>query len=350
MISPVFLYLIMQTFSSKSVNRDLETKKVYLIIFAIIMTLMIGLRSRYVGSTDTIVYFNNWKIVQRISFSELGLYLETIDMEKGYLIFSWILSHIFKDPQMLLVISAAFFSISICRFVYINCENPALALLVFNCLGLFNFMVQGLRQGMAMCICLFALEMAKQDKKVKFILLVLLASTFHASAIVFFAILILKFFKIQAFDMTIFFLSAALGINMLPKIFEIMNKAINDNYDMSSGAEKGGIVAIFIYMCIIAFSLLFRDKDDSRIHLFVYMALIGVSALLIRNNYSTISERIGHYFGFAQMPLIANNISTLEDKNTKIIIAIIVVGLCFGVAMYKSSYSVVIPYTFFWQE
>lgn len=313
------------------------------------MTLMIGLRSKYIGSGDTVVYSNYWNYMRTVPFSNLEMTLNDIDMEKGFLISIWFFSHIFKDAQMMLFLSAIFYSVCVCRFIYKNCENPALALLVFNCLGLFNFMIQGLRQGIAMCICLFALEKAKKNEKIKFIILVLLAASFHASAIVFFIIYILKFFKIQAFDMTIFFLCALLGINLLPKIFEIMNKALNDSYNMTSGAEQGGIVAIFIYIFIIAFALFVNDGKDDKLPLFVYMALIGGSSLFLRNNVSNIAERIGFYFAFAQMPLVSNSISKLGDKNTKIILAIIVVGLCLGVAIYKASYSVVIPYTFFWQ-
>ena len=106
-------------------------------------------------------------------------------MEGGYQVVTWILSHIFKDGQWLLFLSGAFMSFSVCRFVNRNCKNPMFALMAFNCLGLFNFMVQGLRQAIAMCICLWAIEYCKKGQLLKFLGTVGAACLFHASAIVF---------------------------------------------------------------------------------------------------------------------------------------------------------------------
>ena len=73
-----------------------------------------------------------------------------------------VLSHSFSGGQWLLIFSGVVFSLSVCLFTYRNSKNPVISLMVFNCLGLFNFMVQGLRQAIAMSICLFAYEQCKK--------------------------------------------------------------------------------------------------------------------------------------------------------------------------------------------
>ena len=210
-------------------------------------------------------------------------------------------------------------------------------------------MIQGLRQSIAMCICLFALEKCKKNQIYRFVILILIAMSFHASAVVFAVVYLLRYFKLTLPNILIFFTTAIIGINLLPYIFNFMNRLLNDHYAIGKGANQGGVVAIFIYLAILAFSLIFRNYDDDRIELFIYMALLAVSALFMRNSVTESAERIGFFFAFSQLPLVSNSVSSIEDKLTRSITTFIVAALCFGVAIYKASYSVVIPYEFYWQ-
>ena len=352
-VSPVIMYIIMLVFGKSQLNENQKQKKQYLFWMAIIIILMIGLRSPSVGSTDTAYYCSNWEYISGLNFEQFRTASASIDLESGYLFCVWVFSHIFKNPQMLLVLSAIFFAISICRFVYYNCKDVVFPFLVFNCLGLFIFIIQGLRQGLAMCICLWAFEKIKKDQHFKFIILVLIAMLFHASAIVFFSIYILRYMKIKFSHIVFFSIVALVGINLLPKIFGFMNVVINDDYKIGSEAENGGVIAILIYLCIIVFALITRkkneQKDDNIYDVFIYMAIIGVFSLLARNMISDIAERVGYYFAFSQMALVANSIAVQKEKGTKVALAFLVSALCLGVAVYKASYSVIIPYEFFWQ-
>jgi hypothetical protein len=184
-MSPVIVWILMNIINTKSINYDDRRKKNYIIICGIIMALMIGLRYKGVGSGDTAFYYSNWKMMSRVSWSDLPGILQRVDLEYGYQIIVWFLSHLFSGGQWLLIFSGVFFSLSVCLFTYRNSKNPVISLMVFNCLGLFNFMVQGLRQAIAMSICLFAYEQCKKKHFIKFILLVAIACLFHASALVF---------------------------------------------------------------------------------------------------------------------------------------------------------------------
>ena len=286
--SPIIMYIIMLMFGKTEINDNQQQKKQYLVVMAVVMILMIGLRSPQIGSSDTMYYCSNWRYMSALNFTQFKQALDSIDLESGYLFCVWVLSHIFKDSQMLLVLSAIFFTVSICRFVYYNCKDVVFPFLVFNCLGLFIFIIQGLRQGIAMCICLWAFEKIKKNQHFKFIVLVLIAMLFHASAIVFFAIYILRYMKIKFSHIVFFVIASLIGLNLLPKIFGVMNVVINDDYKVGSGAESGGVVAILIYMCIIFFALITREKsnekdkikEDKNYDVFIYMAIIGVWAYL----------------------------------------------------------------------
>ena len=347
MVAPIIVYFIMGLFSNKSINENAKLKSRYLIVCGIIMTLMIGLRHPRVGSGDTMFYYTNWEMMSEISISRL--FALNLDLEMGYQLFVWLFSQVFHNGQWLLLLSGAFFAISVCFFMKRNCKNVVLALLVFNCLGLFNFMVQGLRQAIAMCICLWAIEQCKKKKLFPFLLLVVLACTFHASAAVFAIVYIISKLKLETKSILIFSICTFICVQLLPYLFEIVNVLINDTYEIGTGAETGGVVAILIYGVIIAFGLIFVDRRDVNYPLFIYMAVLGAAFMIMRNTVSEIIVRIAHYFAFSQMVVLPNSIGSIADKRVQVFINIVVAILCLGIAFYKASYSILIPYTFFWQ-
>ena len=348
-MSPVIVWILMKIINTKSINYDDRRKKNYIIICGIIMSLMIGLRYKGVGSGDTAFYYNNWEMMSRVSWSDLPIILQSVDLEYGYQIIVWALSNLFSGGQWLLILSGMFFSLSVCLFTYRNSKNPVMSLMVFNCLGLFNFMVQGLRQAIAMSICLFAYEQCKKNCFFKFALIVAIACLFHASALVFVLVYFLNKFKLNSIQMGIFAILIFIGLQFLPYAFNILNAAMNENYDMSSASESGGVVAILIYAVIILFGLLSKDMYDEHYALFVYSAIVAAVAMFLRNSVNGIAERISFYFAFGQMIVLSNSIASLKEPKIKLLINTAVVLLCFGVALYKASYSILIPYTFFWQ-
>lgn len=348
-MSPVIVWMLMDIINKKSINYDDKRKKNYIIICGIIMALMIGLRYKGVGSGDTAFYYNNWEMMSRTSWNDLPRVLQNVDLEYGYQVTVWALSHLFSGGQWLLIFSGAFFSLSVCLFTYRNSKNPVISLMVFNCLGLFNFMVQGLRQAIAMSICLFAYEQCKKKHFFKFALLEAIACLFHASAIVFILVYFLSKFKLNFVQMGIFAMLTFIGVQLLPYAFNLLNIAMNENYDLNSASESGGVIAILIYAVIILFGLLFKDMSDEHYALFVYSVIVAAVAMLLRNSVNVIVERISLYFAFGQMIVLPNSIASVKELKGKLLINTAAVLLCFGVAFYKASYSILIPYTFFWQ-
>lgn len=197
MVSPLIIYAVLTWIYQKPISKSEKLRRKYIIICSIIIFAMIACMHRGVGSGDALWYYNNWEYMSSIDFEEFLYVHNYIDMEKGYLVAVWLLSKVFVNPQFVFVFYGLLVAVSIGRFLYINCENAVVGIVMFNCLGLWGFMVQGLRQGIAMCICLFAIEYCKQRKPVKFILIVLLAAMFHASAVAFLIVYVLPWFEMN---------------------------------------------------------------------------------------------------------------------------------------------------------
>ena len=80
-MSPVIVWILMNIINTKSINYDDRKKKNYIIICGIIMALMIGLRYKGVGSGDTAFYYSNWKMMSRVSWSDLPGILQRVEAE-----------------------------------------------------------------------------------------------------------------------------------------------------------------------------------------------------------------------------------------------------------------------------
>ena len=349
MASPAIVYVLLEAFTHKVVNEDAWLRKIFLFICGTLMALMIGLRHKHIGSSDSAFYYRLWETMSKLPLAELEQIIENQNMEKGYQIAVWIFSHIFPNGQYSFIVSGAFYAITFCTFVNKNCKNAMLALMVYNCLGLFGFMVQGMRQAIAMCICLWALEPCKERKFLKFALLVALACTFHMSAVVFSAVYFIKGFDLKAKSILLFTVLAGIFVLFLPSIFNLMNTLINDSYEIDQGAESGGVVSVLIFFVSILFGLFFQDRQDSNFPLFVYATVVAMMALIMRNTVSSIAERISDYFAFGQMVILSNSIASLKDDKEKTMLVLFATLLMFGVAIHKASYSNLVPYIFYWQ-
>lgn len=349
MASPVLICLLLELLSGQSVNGNQKIKTKYLVLAGLVLFLMVGLRNPGNGSGDTQFYCDFWRSTAKVPLSGLIQYLKNTDLEYGFQLCVWLLAKLFKNQQWILIFSGAFFAVSVCRFAQKNCKDVVLALTVFNCLGLFNFMVQGMRQAVAMCICLWAIEQCKKNRFIPFFLLVVLAATFHASAVVFALVYLLGKLSLNLKGYLLVAAGVIASALLLSRLFQIVNFFIDDHYEIGKGADSGGLVAIAIHLAVLVFGLLFRDKEDPHYALFVYMVFVSAVMLIMRNTVSSIVERMSYYFAFGEMAVISNSVSALKSKDTKILTGVLITLLCIGVAVYKASYSILIPYRFFWQ-
>lgn len=346
---PVMLSLVVSWRYKKSIKYDDKAKRTFLLWCGVAMFLIIALRHKEVGSTDSQHYYSSWENLAMCSYNGLKEYLDITRYEPGYCVFVWFFSHIFPSAQFLFVLTGIFFTIAVCRFIYINSKDPELSFVMYICLGLYSFMVQGLRQAVAMSICLFAVEFIKKRKFFPFIVLVLLATTFHSSSIVFLFTYFLYGFKLNL-KTGVLSLSVASGLIALSgPIATLGNQVFGREYE--GEIESGGYVAVAIYIIILIVSVVLagngrKDKDYT---FFVLMTFVGAVFYLMRYTGVGIAERISYYFMFGQMIALPNAISRF-DKQVSFVIKCVVIALCVALFAYRLNSDGLVAYRFFWQE
>ncbi len=345
---PVIVSLEVSWRYKKSIKYDDKAKRRFLLWCGIAMFLIIALRHREVGSNDSNNYYENWELLSTFSFSSLKEHMQTSNLESGYLFFVWTFSHILPEGQFVFVLSAIIFTIAVCRFIYINSEDPELSFVMFICLGLYTFMAQGLRQSIAMSMCLFTIELAKKRRFIPFVLLVLLASTFHTSAIVF---LVVYFIYGVTLNVRTLVMGAGVTVILLAlssRLAAIGNLIFQREYE--GEVESGGFVAVAIYAIILILSVALAGKRrrDHDYSFFVFMTWLGLVFYLMRYTEVQIAERISFYFMFGQLIALPNVISRF-DKSVSFVIKSTVIVLCFLLFAYRLSGDGLVAYRFMWQ-
>lgn len=345
---PVMLSLIVSLSYKKSIKVNDKAKRTFLLWCGIAMFLMIALRNKDVGSNDSNNYYENWELLSGLSFESFKAFTTESNFEAGYLLFVWVFSRIFPSGQFVFILSAILFAIAVSRFIYKNSEDPELSFVMFICLGLYTFMAQGLRQSMAMSMCLFAIEFCKKRKFLPFILLVLLATTFHTSAIVFVVTYFIYGFTLNIRTGIVSVCAAGLLLVFSRQIAAIGNMIFEREY--VGEVETGGFVAVAIYIIILALAIIFagkrrKEKDYS---FFVFMTMLGAVFYLMRYTEVQIAERISFYFMFGQLIVLPSAISRF-DKHVSFIVKCVVIALSFLLFAYRLNGDGLVVYRFFWQ-
>lgn len=106
-------------------------------------------------------------------------------VEPGFRLLCWLLGQFTANGQWLVVVTAVMIHVSVCVFIYRHSRNPYLSCFLYLTLMLYPWYLNVMRQALAISVLLFAWQPFKQKRFLRFSFLVLLAATFHTSALVF---------------------------------------------------------------------------------------------------------------------------------------------------------------------
>ena len=162
-------------------------------LFISILPLMIwaGFRQGR-GYVDTNAYIAMYRNMPR-NIESFRYYIQVINTEdKGFSVYLFIIKKLFGESyRPFILLTAVFQCLSVAHFFrQYSWDYPLTFCLFIISTEYFGWIFNGLRQFMAVCIALYAVPFFLERKYIKSSLIVLLASTFHASAIILFPIAI----------------------------------------------------------------------------------------------------------------------------------------------------------------
>lgn len=321
-------------------------------------TILMGLRSRYVGGVDTNLYFI--PAFQRVSnYSSIKqLLLNYVSKDPLFYISTWGFTRISTDYNLWIFTISAIVMASFCLFVYRYSDNPPVAFIVYFALGYYTIGFQMMRHVLAVSVLLFSYKEIQEKHLLRFIVIVLIASGFHSTALIFLIAYPLAHYNIGlkqwafigAAIIAIYFFRTNI-VNVLNLIF------INNNRYSKFTSENYGIqlsaMGLIILLCVYAASYYLCPKEEMKgtAKGLFNLCAIGVAFMSM---IAIIAEfhRISMYFGIYNTILLPNAMKKYNGKyQYKLIInGLIVIILIMYFILFRVGNDFLDSYNFFWND
>lgn len=354
LLSTTLLIVFFAFIKNNSINAEKENK-IFFILTAVILIVVAGLRSRYTGTLDTDVYSAMFeKMCNYTSFKSYFSGVYKVDSlfvfsEVAFHLFCYLLSKISNNPQLLLLTTSAINILSVLFFIKKNSENTEVATIGYVCLGSFSFSMNGMRQALAMSICLLSFELVKKKKFAPFLLTIILATLFHKTAFVFLIVYFAHNIKWNRFNIVILPILLGTFIFCADEITAIFDEATGKEYAGGEAFSSGGIVTVLIYLLCIGMTLLKPKtlKNNNNIRTAFILSLFGLFLYLARYFAIDIYERVSYYFFFFILILLSSIVDESENKNMMRLLVITLSVFLFVYRLIGSSFE---DYKFFFMQ
>lgn len=302
------------------------SKKKYCIFIGILMSLLVGFRETSLGINDTEqVYHVIFEKLSSLTMSETINYLRLKDYELIFYVLTRFLLFITENFRIYLLLLSISINASVSYFIYKNSKLPSISFIIYVSLNFFAHSFFLLRHSVALAILLFAYEFAKKRDFKKFLLLVLLASCFHRTAIIFIIIYFIKNFK-SGYKNTIILIvsllvSLLIGSNILKIILSLIN---SEHYLHYMNAEGSNLTLYFIYMVIYLFVVIFipqyKENKENMFLLNIYTIGASISSCMY---FIGEAGRLSEFFAIFVILFLPNALSKVNNEaNKKIYILI----------------------------
>ncbi len=352
-LSVILLTMIFALFSND------KNKKVQVFVIMSLLTLIAGLRHYTIGS-DTLAYLRNFN--RMVYYG--NEYFEIARFEIGYVLLQYAVIKIFANFNVFLFVCAAFINYSFGSMICKYSKKPLLSVLLFILLRYFFGEMNILREYLAVAILLLSLKHVCNRKIVPFLIMILLASTFHTSAL--FAIPIYFLYDKEITFKNKIIISAVTGIiylflgNVL--IYITSRIGIYNNYvELFINSNKlGNLLEILISICIYIFiKKLYKiyKENIKETEIKFYNFLINISFIIIPlqiiSYKISVFNRLVTYYSIFNILIISNFLYLIKDKKKRFLIQTIIIVLFFAyfgiITYYRPEWNKVFPYKFFWE-
>ena len=333
-------------------------------LFVLLVLYMIALcgfraydRLHHVG-IDTNRYYESYLKVGRMQFANI---INKNITDKGYTILQYILIKSGCEFWGLLLLSAVVYVGAISVYIYKYSKNPWMSVFAFVVLGIYSFTFSAVRQGIAMGICMIAYLLIDKIKGTKgfllFVFLTWLASTMHASAIVFFPVYFLR--KIPYKNIIIYISLGMAAVTMMFKnqfanlILQLAAETSDRyaSYEIAESTSAGMLLYLFVLVAVFLKLIMNNgikeefQKDNS-----IYMILMML-ILFPAVQSGGAMMRIYYYYYMFFIVYLPNVLESIEDKAFRQTSYLLLSAFLLYIYLTGDrAYLMLIPYQFFWQS
>lgn len=248
----------------------------------------------------------------------------TSQKDIGFGILQMLLQKYFSDSQAMVLTSALITNVIIVSVLYRYSRLFEVSLFVYITGGMFLVSMNGIRQVLAAAIIFGATKFLINGNWIAYILIVLIASTFHQSALVLVPIYFIVRYKAWSKATIILLLLSILIVIGFDQFSLILFSAIEETqYGHYSSFNEGGANIIRVAVNAVPLIIAFLGKDRLReinpsSDFIVNMSILGFVFMLISTQ-NWIFARFSIYFSLYQLILISWIVKLFNTKSQRFI-------------------------------
>ncbi len=335
-----------------------RNKNAILACIAVVLFLMMGLRHSSIG-TDTGGYCKEYLNMQMVPIGQI--FAENASFGQSnylYFLLNKAVGIFFPESYTAFLLTvSAFISFAMYKFVKKFSTDYFFSFVMLFSLGYIFFFMTGIKQTLAMAAVLLGFVALSEDKKLRFVLWVIVAALFHNTAVI--ALLVLLLYKLKWKKLYILVVPV---IVVLANVFKstivsfFAQYLVDTKYGMYGTyyESENNITGLLIQLACFAFVLILmwneRKTPDPQLR---YLLVINVIGIFFQCLVSIIAEffRISMYFSIVSVVLVPYAIerTTLINPKNKVVLKVImlVIFLAYFVIANHDN-TPLVPYLPFW--
>lgn len=310
-----------------------DREKAYVTCMGVWLFFVSALRNYTVGA-DTRTYLNIYSRAYTMEWKSVFNWSDIMMIEPGYVISNKLLGFISHNPRFIIIVSSTITISLVSYYIYKNSRIPWLSFFMFVTLGMFGESLCLMRQYISIAIILIAYNAIKDNKMLKFIIMVLLASFIHTSALAILPMFWLSkinwnklhFCLMLALSAFLFYMIMLSSFRFNENLIAFLAKyTAYDRYfsNLNYGGRGGAIGLVLIFFAFL-FLLILKLYINTEKLKKIYITFGMASALLtIFSFILSISERLLPYFSL--MFLFSVPEAIMEEQRYRIRIQYIAV-------------------------
>ena len=282
-------------------------RRIFAVTAFLLLTAVAACRAPEVGR-DTALFLDVFRKLHGRGFLDTLAFSSWV--EPGFRLLCFILSRFTANGQWLIVITAVLINGSVSLFIYRHSKNIYLSFYLYLTMMLYPFYLNIMRQALAIAVLLFAWDYLKRRRYLRYTLVVLLAASFHTSALMFLLCPVLTLLPVHKRSLRIILpltaVLAVLGVVLVRPLLRIVTSLFPRyaEYEATSFGALYGFLAVFAVITAYGvYRFYFAKGNDAAVAaspfdergFLTLMMLIGVVVAAMMTRFGQL-QRVFNYF------------------------------------------------------
>ncbi|MCM1511445.1 MAG: EpsG family protein [Clostridium sp.] len=298
----------------------------------------------YVHFQDTLNYVKSQSSIFDIDFYDR--------FDKGYLVYENIIARFTNEPYAIILVSALIvttFFISVTKKYSNN-----VGYIIFLLLGtILLTMFSGIRQGLGTCIETIALLYLIEDKKIKFVLITILAGFIHSSCFFILPVIVFRYIKLSKRNIILTLVAVGALFLMLNQVWAFVGKEDSAYLERSANRETFPFAPLMNFIVALAFlvSTIVANRRNGIEYdkIWWWISILNTSFLFLDINVQ-IMARFSTFFFFLSLLFWWHNIDSCNPefkKKQMLFFGILIFAKLWITFEFRPEWHHLFPYSFY---